>query len=466
MKGGETTRKLFICLVSAIVMIISMFPVGNAFAALTNWNGILDQSYIKGNVGASPLWYDNDDTTFAKMNYGSWTSSIAIEVDEVRIVSNKPVQIRLAEQGSYSKPPLYQFTTVGTGQLETFKFAPVKGILFIDLTGTDVTLYEVEFYSASPPDTTPPAVPTGLSGKAVGDDIVLNWLPNTESDFDKYIVYRDGNKILETKDRTVTISGLAKGVDYKFQLSAVDTSGNVSARSPAVTVQIPPPPPPDTTPPAAPIGLKGKGNDKQAILDWTANTESDLAGYIVYQDGKEIHRTTSNSVTVNNLTNGQSYSFAVAAYDTSGNISAKSNSVTVVPSDKIDVNLIPNMDSIIVQVISGTQPFQIDWGSGNDTFNSTQYVITGLQANTDYTVTITDDQGRVWSATINTGDKKGFIPPSFPNPQELFQKMLDMFGTAGTIAVAIIGGAILLGILCVLAMWAWRLLKNWLHRSK
>ncbi|WP_146170763.1 hypothetical protein, partial [Cereibacter changlensis] len=179
MKGGEGTRKLIVSLFTAVMM-ITMFPAGNAFAALTNWTGILDESYIKGNVGSSPLWYDNDDTTSAKMNYGSWTSTIVLTIDEVRIKSNKPVQIRLAEQGSYTKPPLHQFTTAGTGQLETFKFPAVTGILFIDLTGTDVTLYEVEFYTASPPDTTPPAVPTGLSGKAVGDDIVLNWLPNTE----------------------------------------------------------------------------------------------------------------------------------------------------------------------------------------------------------------------------------------------------------------------------------------------
>ncbi|MNP40915.1 hypothetical protein D3C76_1345870 [compost metagenome] len=52
--------------------------------------------------------------------------------------------------------------------------------------------------------------------------------------------------------------------------------------------------------------------------------------------------------------------------------------------------------------------------------------------------------------------------PVMPDSQTLFQKMIDIFGTAGTIGISIIGGAVLLGILCVLAMWGWRHVKHWL----
>lgn len=55
-----------------------------------------------------------------------------------------------------------------------------------------------------------------------------------------------------------------------------------------------------------------------------------------------------------------------------------------------------------------------------------------------------------------------FTDPAMPSTQSLFQKMVDMFGTAGTIGIAIIGGAILLGIMVVLARWGWRLLQAWM----
>ena len=59
-----------------------------------------------------------------------------------------------------------------------------------------------------------------------------------------------------------------------------------------------------------------------------------------------------------------------------------------------------------------------------------------------------------------------FTDPTMPSTQSLFQKMVDVFGTAGTIGIAIIVGAVLLGIMVVLARWGWILLKGWLSRAK
>lgn len=56
--------------------------------------------------------------------------------------------------------------------------------------------------------------------------------------------------------------------------------------------------------------------------------------------------------------------------------------------------------------------------------------------------------------------------PTMPASDTLFQKMIDMFGTAGTIGVAIIGGAVALGLIVILARWGWGLLKKWLASSK
>lgn len=59
-----------------------------------------------------------------------------------------------------------------------------------------------------------------------------------------------------------------------------------------------------------------------------------------------------------------------------------------------------------------------------------------------------------------------FTDPSMPDSKPIFQKMIDMFGTAGTIGIAIIGGAVALGILVLLAYWGWGLLKKWMAKTK
>jgi len=56
--------------------------------------------------------------------------------------------------------------------------------------------------------------------------------------------------------------------------------------------------------------------------------------------------------------------------------------------------------------------------------------------------------------------------PTMPDNTSVFQKMVDTFGTAGTIGIAIIGGAVALGIIVILGMWGWRLLKKWLSAAK
>lgn len=57
-------------------------------------------------------------------------------------------------------------------------------------------------------------------------------------------------------------------------------------------------------------------------------------------------------------------------------------------------------------------------------------------------------------------------PPTMPNNSSIFQDMVDSFGTAGQIGVAIIGGAVALGIIVILGMWGWRLAKKWLAAAK
>ncbi|WDL96414.1 XkdW family protein [Alicyclobacillus sp. ALC3] len=67
-----------------------------------------------------------------------------------------------------------------------------------------------------------------------------------------------------------------------------------------------------------------------ASLAWTANPDTDLASYNVYQDGTKVGNVATNSDSLTGLTSGTQYTFAVTAVDTSGGESAQSTAVAIV----------------------------------------------------------------------------------------------------------------------------------------
>ena len=100
-------------------------------------------------------------------------------------------------------------------------------------------------------DVFPPAVPTGVAAvaDAEGGTIDLSWTANADPDLAGYVVYRrvegasaapervSGKALLATPDWSD--AGARKGVRYAYSISAVDASGNESARSAEVVEGLP-----------------------------------------------------------------------------------------------------------------------------------------------------------------------------------------------------------------------------------
>jgi hypothetical protein len=99
--------------------------------------------------------------------------------------------------------------------------------------------------SLIPRDTFPPAAPQGVQGSSAPNSIELNWERNTEEDLNGYRVYRgEGNGALEKiADVSVVPSysdrKVEHGKTYRYQIAAVDQSGNESPRSVPVDVAMP-----------------------------------------------------------------------------------------------------------------------------------------------------------------------------------------------------------------------------------
>jgi hypothetical protein len=124
---------------------------------------------------------------------------------------------------------------------------------------------------------------------------------------------------------------------------------------------------------------------EQATLAWDANTETDLAGYRVhygtesgsYTTSVDVHKVTTSSI--GTLTAGQTYYFAVTAYDISGNESGYSNQVSYSVPAANGAPLTPAtpsgassalVNTAITFSTSATDPngdnleYRYDWGGG------------------------------------------------------------------------------------------------------
>jgi len=195
--------------------------------------------------------------------------------------------------------------------------------------------------AATPTDLTPPAVPTDLTATPGDGRVTLSWTANSESDLASYRVLRDGAEVavVDAPATAFTDTGLTNDTAYQYALRSVDRRGNTSdASSPAVSAT-----PLDMTAPAVPTGLAAVRGDTRVSLTWTANTETDLAGYDLFRraDGASSPVRVSGAVlgasatswTDSGLTNDVQYTYTLRARDRSGNSSASSAGVSATPTD-------------------------------------------------------------------------------------------------------------------------------------
>ncbi len=199
--------------------------------------------------------------------------------------------------------------------------------------------------TTSTADVTSPSAPTNLSASVVSSgQINLSWSLSTDNvGVAGYKIYRGGTLIGTTVPTSAYWdTGLSSATTYTYTVAAYDAAGNISPQSTSVSATTlsssgtpPPPPPPstvDTQPPSTPTGLTATTVSISEIdLSWDASTDDvRVAGYRIYKNGSYISgsEVTGTSYHSTNLSTATSYSYTVAAYDASGNISTQSNSAS------------------------------------------------------------------------------------------------------------------------------------------
>jgi len=164
--------------------------------------------------------------------------------------------------------------------------------------------------SATPQDTTPPAVPTGISVKAVDSEnrLEVRWnIVEFDADghaeaapLNGYRLFRydaenaplntgvqiggliapppAGQTYVTASDNSPNLRPPFGETTFWYRAEAVDNRGNVSSRSAAAGGHLK-----DITPPAPPTGVAAEGFDDFIRVRWNANAEPDLDGYQIYR---------------------------------------------------------------------------------------------------------------------------------------------------------------------------------------
>ena len=239
---------------------------------------------------------------------------------------------------------VYRGTTSG-GEVFLFTLGNVLTNTNTGLTNGQIYYYKVTAVNSvgeGPPSNevsatpaTVPGTPQSLSLDPGNAQVILTWsIPtsNGGSTITGYKVYRSTTEtgtfslVASPSGTTYTDSSLSNGQTYWYEVSAVNAVGEGAMTSSISATPY--------TVPNAPTGLTAIANDSQVTLNWTApsfNGGRAIDYYVIYQDGVALLNNPSRLTTIiTGLTNGQSYSFTVAAHNIAG-IGAQSIGSLVTP---------------------------------------------------------------------------------------------------------------------------------------
>jgi pectin methylesterase-like acyl-CoA thioesterase len=253
------------------------------------------------------------------------------------------------------------------------KTAQVGGSYYYKVTAVDLGGNASSAVSVSvlPPDHTAPKPVATISVSLSTSSVKLDWASNTESDLAGYNVYRAASATgsytkLTATPRTssdYTDSTAPVGVTSFYQVMAVDKSGNESTPVAASGVRK------DGVAPATVKSLTGsRTTDGSVTLKWGANTEADLAGYMVTRattSGGTYTKLTASPITEVTFEDktapaGGSYFYKVTALDVSGN-SSSAASVSVLPPDVTAPNAVAPISTTL-----STSSVKLDWASNSE----------------------------------------------------------------------------------------------------
>ena len=199
-------------------------------------------------------------------------------------------------------------------------------------------------------DTESPSRPSGLTATIHEGRVMLAWNPSSDNvGVSGYALYRNGSFMVTVASASFTDTGVHAGNSYEYAVLAGDLSGNKSDKSSSVSVTLPSSSGATTTPmtslsttttptTTSPTFseshsiLSRPGNLSVKILDnrtvriaWSAPSgATGIVGYRLFKNGTFFALVTGTTYTDVSVYGGQEYRYSVAAADSAGNVSQRS----------------------------------------------------------------------------------------------------------------------------------------------
>lgn len=298
-------------------------------------DGTTEASYYTGHDGTGPGWapvmgasyyeevshwsaqeYLNANNVDGNANYG-------LGPDDIGIMSNRSLgnpPLRPDDHGGAGAPTaLVGSTPVVTGiigtrdDVDAFSFSSGGGVVTLVADGTAIA----------------PNLDISMRLRNDGGTVVASSNPVDGMDASIAATVPAGTYLVE-------IDGVGVGSPFASPPSGYSHYGSLGQYT--LSADIESTEPADTTAPAAPSGLEGTESGGDVALSWTANGESDLAGYVVQRDSGtgfvDAATVTSPAATDLGPAPGD-HAYRVLAVDTSQNRSVPSDAVVVTVADVV-----------------------------------------------------------------------------------------------------------------------------------
>lgn len=284
--------------------------------------------------------------------------------------------------------------------------------------------------NSAPGSTQPPSPPGSVRGIPGNASAAVSWNKPTRNgggaiDAYKVITYllsapRPTN-VFHSPATTQTIIGLSNGKSYTFKVAAHNAAGwgKLSAMSPAVTIGVPGPP----------LSVAGVTGNALVKVSWKAPASNSGLAITAYRVTPRhgtstlpvrTFNSTATTQSISGLTNGQVYSFVVAADNARGwgQTSAESADVTVgVPAAPTGVSGVPGGTSATV---SWSAPPTAN-GAPIDAYRLTSYLGSFGQSQLVFQSTATTQvfvgltRGKQYRFRVDAHNTRGWGPKSSPS---------------------------------------------------